>query len=780
MIKALTSSGFYAIVLSPSKGSWANRMRLAPNAPPEDPYYCTTGICVIMCAPTLDASLSSFTSAMDQLKTAPSSFKPLRVKNTPPNSTPKVATIPQVKDVWKKATLGDIIPGPLGMAKGLCESGNTFIANLKHNINTLTSMTSATNKFTSAAKGLINELSGTGAYAVMLPPKKQGIISRLTSEVGAPPTGVSYYTVGFCACFYAPDFGQCEEKYQELCSIFDQNMDQYPPGFPNIVHLKLKSWATPPTGCYQKELYVVLTCNEEQATIYYTINGLDPRVDPNRKIYTSPIYVSKTNTIIRHYAVLGQSVERRTRTNLYKIITFLGSIDYSPTLGVLPYVPTYNIGIGDPETCIDAGQGTALDDGGTVLVDAGVAVGVKPESCPVSVVTIIPPDEADTPTTNSYAQIADFDAGNLDPSGAVIPLESNAQIIIATANKIGQYGSDPWGTVSNFPDTTAWWIWNEVMADQTAIANKEIRFEASWKNNTNSPLSLVMIYMTDNSSVFYINGILTDTDTGWYPYDNRFLATYQIPNGYRKVFFIANPGETFNFVWAAKNWGQSAGLIFSLTDSFVLNLPPGILPVIYINSANSVRTQYQILSETESFLSSNTGQHTVADNLIHKVMNNTECNVLISSVYTITEILGDSYELSISADRHSIEGLVTFIANVNLRLKLSNGQTITAIISPTLLPKVEVLNAPVCSNLRFDITKTSVLPIVLTSRHSNNTPIEYFLVNDPNYGTLSGTAPNLVYIPYSGVVVPVTDVFTYKARDTYAVSELATVTINLT
>jgi Ca2+-binding RTX toxin-like protein len=60
---------------------------------------------------------------------------------------------------------------------------------------------------------------------------------------------------------------------------------------------------------------------------------------------------------------------------------------------------------------------------------------------------------------------------------------------------------------------------------------------------------------------------------------------------------------------------------------------------------------------------------------------------------------------------------------------------------------------------------------------TDNDPLTYTVVSQPTHGTLSGTAPSLIYTPntgYSG-----TDSFTFKANDGQADSNIATVTMQV-
>jgi hypothetical protein len=65
----------------------------------------------------------------------------------------------------------------------------------------------------------------------------------------------------------------------------------------------------------------------------------------------------------------------------------------------------------------------------------------------------------------------------------------------------------------------------------------------------------------------------------------------------------------------------------------------------------------------------------------------------------------------------------------------------------------------------------------LTGTDPQNSPLSFFVVTNPAHGTLSGTVPNLVYMPatdYTG-----TDGFTFKVNDGGLDSTVVTVSITV-
>ena len=81
--------------------------------------------------------------------------------------------------------------------------------------------------------------------------------------------------------------------------------------------------------------------------------------------------------------------------------------------------------------------------------------------------------------------------------------------------------------------------------------------------------------------------------------------------------------------------------------------------------------------------------------------------------------------------------------------------------------------APVADDQTVYLTDSNVV-ITLTADDPDNDPLTWDIVQDPAYGTLSGTAPNLTYTPTGAAVA---DSFTFTAHDGTSLSNTGTVTI---
>jgi PKD repeat protein len=85
--------------------------------------------------------------------------------------------------------------------------------------------------------------------------------------------------------------------------------------------------------------------------------------------------------------------------------------------------------------------------------------------------------------------------------------------------------------------------------------------------------------------------------------------------------------------------------------------------------------------------------------------------------------------------------------------------------------------APVANDQNFSVHFGVAKSVTLAATDANSDSLSYSIVTPPAHGTLTGTAPNFVYTSatYSGP-----DSFTFKANDSVADSNIATVTISVT
>ena len=112
----------------------------------------------------------------------------------------------------------------------------------------------------------------------------------------------------------------------------------------------------------------------------------------------------------------------------------------------------------------------------------------------------------------------------------------------------------------------------------------------------------------------------------------------------------------------------------------------------------------------------------------------------------------------------------------NFTFKVSDGTSESATATVTIV--VAAANdLPVVSNQSVTTNEDEPVAILLTGSDADGDALTYTVVAGPTKGELTGTAPNLVYVPNSEVSG--SDSFTYMVNDGTADSGLATVTITV-
>ena len=90
---------------------------------------------------------------------------------------------------------------------------------------------------------------------------------------------------------------------------------------------------------------------------------------------------------------------------------------------------------------------------------------------------------------------------------------------------------------------------------------------------------------------------------------------------------------------------------------------------------------------------------------------------------------------------------------------------------------VSLNDPPAANDQSVTTSEDTSVPILLTGSDPDGDPLIYTLVSNPSNGSLSGTAPNLIYTPNSGFSG--NDSFTFKVNDGTVDSNIATVSITV-
>jgi hypothetical protein len=127
---------------------------------------------------------------------------------------------------------------------------------------------------------------------------------------------------------------------------------------------------------------------------------------------------------------------------------------------------------------------------------------------------------------------------------------------------------------------------------------------------------------------------------------------------------------------------------------------------------------------------------------------------------------GDAPDLVYTPDS-DWHGTDSFTFSVNDGIQDSNIATI----------EIDVSSEPVALDQNLSTDQDVPLNITLTGTGLLPGPVVWTIASDPEHGTLTGVAPDLVYTPGAGWAG--TDTFTFKVNDGLSDSNIATVTITV-
>ncbi len=126
------------------------------------------------------------------------------------------------------------------------------------------------------------------------------------------------------------------------------------------------------------------------------------------------------------------------------------------------------------------------------------------------------------------------------------------------------------------------------------------------------------------------------------------------------------------------------------------------------------------------------------------------------------------------ADR--IAALKAYFSSVLAAFKVKTA-AIEAAFQAFINTNFNVNHAPVANAQSVTVHENTATNITLTVSDAENSPLTYAVVTTTIHGTLSGTAPNLVYTPNANFTG--TDNFTFKVNDGSLDSTLATVSMTV-
>ena len=215
--------------------------------------------------------------------------------------------------------------------------------------------------------------------------------------------------------------------------------------------------------------------------------------------------------------------------------------------------------------------------------------------------------------------------------------------------------------------------------------------------------------------------------------------------------------------------------------SMILDVDGNRLDAIYLDRPGAVRDAFTIIKgavintpPTATDDSAVTNEDTLVTMTV--LANDTDPNNDPLTVSSVTQPSNGS--AAINADN-----TVTYTPNLNFNglnsftYTISDGQggTSTATVSITVNP---INDPPIANNQSVTTPMNTAVVMTLTASDIDFDPLTYSVVSQPTNGILSGTAPSLTYTPNSGFFG--SDRFTFKANDTIADSNIATVSIIVT
>jgi len=231
-LSKLAESGFYMVTLAPKRGAWTSRLSSAENAPPSAPYSC--GVATISISENLAVVTDAYEKMIEATKKPMADAKNLYdafdFSDYLPDPDPEELEEMEeaaakdwadlfTSDEWKIAALGDIFGG---YSEGLAKATNALskdARSIQAGKNQASKSISAINKGLNATKTLLCQMDAAGVYKIILEPAEGNYLSRLRSEMNAPPTSANLCTSGYVCIAVASDPSTLASKFETLGGI---------------------------------------------------------------------------------------------------------------------------------------------------------------------------------------------------------------------------------------------------------------------------------------------------------------------------------------------------------------------------------------------------------------------------------------------------------------------------------------------------------------------------------------------------------------------------------
>ncbi|MGC9036977.1 MAG: cadherin domain-containing protein, partial [Verrucomicrobiia bacterium] len=410
----------------------------------------------------------------------------------------------------------------------------------------------------------------------------------------------------------------------------------------------------------------------------------------------------------------------------------------------------------------------------------------SPSLSSTGTVTIVVLDVNENPVINPQSFTVPENSANGTVVGNVVATDPDAgqslTYVIVSGNTNGAFAINSANgqltvansAVLNYEVTPVWTLVVSVTdnGSPNLSASAQITVNLS---NVNEPPSLAPATFTinENSSPGTVVGTVTATDP-----DAGTVFSYSIVGGNTNNTFSINPisGQITVANSALLNYEQTPVWTLSVraTDNGTPQLYADATVTINLNNVNDPPT---ITNQTFS------------------VAENSANGTVVGTVIASDEDSGQTLTYSITAGNTN----TTFAINPSTgQITVNDGQLLDHETVPVWQLTVQVTDngTPVKSNtatITINITdvnepptanpqnvttpEDTALPITLTGTDPENATLTYTIVTAPSHGILSGTPPNVTYIPspnYNGG-----DSFTFKVNDGQYDSSIATVSITV-
>jgi len=195
--------------------------------------------------------------------------------------------------------------------------------------------------------------------------------------------------------------------------------------------------------------------------------------------------------------------------------------------------------------------------------------------------------------------------------------------------------------------------------------------------------------------------------------------------------------------------------------------PVVTLQTIAINEGQTITFDNTLLNISDA--------DTPADNLIITLPGITASSIILRNGEPLGETVAQITYAEILAGNISIQHLGEEIVEDELSLSVTDG---TFTVNANTRFNITLVNdVPLANSQTLNLNEDTQLTITLTGSDAENDPLSFNVINDPSNGTLSGNAPELVYMPnanFNGA-----DSFTFVSNDGNTNSSTATVSITV-